>query len=168
MSTPPEDLPPLAFRAVVRPEDIEDVQSLVRATGFFSDEEVSIATELVEQRLAKGPASGYEFIFTEQGGSLIGYTCYGRVPLTRSSFDLYWIVVAPTMQGMGVGRRLLAETERAVVRTGGTTLYAETSSRDQYAPTRSFYRASGYSVAAELSDFYAPGDSKIVFVKRLA
>src|SRR5690606_20183234 len=67
----------------------------------------------------------------------------------------------------GVGRALIAATEAAVRDAGGTALYAETSSRDQYAPTRGFYRAAGYAVAAEFPDFYAPGDGKIVFAKRL-
>jgi hypothetical protein len=51
---------------------------------------------------------------------------------------------------------------------GGARLYAETSSRPQYAPTRAFYRAAGFDPAAELPDFYAPGDGKVVFAKLLA
>ena len=89
-------------------------------------------------------------------------------PLTRSSFDLYWIVVCPDRQGAGLGRRLLALVEAAAFRQGGARLYAETSSRPLYAPTRAFYRATGFDPAAELPDFYAPGDGKLVFAKRLA
>ena len=50
----------------------------------------------------------------------------------------------------------------------GTALYAETSGRLQYAPTRSFYRRCGYREAAVFADFYAPGDDKVVFEKHLA
>ncbi len=149
--------------------DADGVRALAAATGFFSDEEVAVAGELVEERLARGPASGYEFLFAEEGvaGRLVGYTCYGRVPLTHATYDLYWIVVHPAAQGAGVGRRLLAETEAAVAAAGGAALYAETSGRLQYAPTRGFYRRCGYREAAVLVDFYAPGDDKVIFVKRL-
>jgi hypothetical protein len=41
------------------------VRELVTATGFFSPAEVAIATELVETRIAQGPASGYAFLFAE-------------------------------------------------------------------------------------------------------
>ena len=123
---------------------------------------------LVEERLARGAASGYAFLFAEQGDRMLGYACYGRIPLTQASFDLYWIVVDPQAQGAGIGRMLLTAAERAVAGAGGTALYAETSSRDQYAPTRRFYAASGYHVAGEFPDFYAPGDGKVVFAKRLA
>jgi ribosomal protein S18 acetylase RimI-like enzyme len=159
--------PALVLREGVVDSDRATVRALVRATGFFTQEEEAIAVELVEERLAKGPASGYEFLFAERGTDILGYACFGRIPLTQANFDLYWIVVHPEAQGSGTGRLLLSATEQAVAAAGGTALYAETSSREQYAPTRAFYRRTGYSVAAEFPDFYAPGDGKVVFVKRL-
>ena len=48
---------------------------------------------------------------------------------------------------------------------GGTRLYAETSSRDQYEPTRAFYLRRGYTVAARLPEFYGSGDDKLVYSK---
>jgi ribosomal protein S18 acetylase RimI-like enzyme len=162
------EAPALVLREGAVAADLATVPRLVRATGFFSDEELAIAAELVEERLAKGPVSGYEFLFAERGADALGYACFGRIPLTQASFDLYWIVVHPQAQGSGIGRLLLSATEQAVAATGGTALYAETSSREQYAPTRAFYRRTGYSVAGEFPDFYAPGDGKVVFAKRLA
>ena len=75
----------LAFRTGPGHPDIRSVRELVRATGFFSDEEEAVAAELVEERLAKGKPSGYEFVFAEQAETLVGYSCYGLIPLTRSS-----------------------------------------------------------------------------------
>jgi ribosomal protein S18 acetylase RimI-like enzyme len=46
-------------------------------------------------------------------------------------------------------------------------MYAETSGRPQYEPTRAFYERMGYQVAARLKDFYAPGDDKVIFARRL-
>ena len=156
------------FRAEPCPADVVAVRALVAATGFFSPEEIAVAAELVEERLAEGPASGYEFRFADEPGRLAGYSCFGRIPLTAASYDLYWIVVAPSTQRRGVGRRLLAATEAAVAALGGQRLFAETSSRALYAPTRDFYLGCGYREAARFDDFYAPGDGKVVFEKRLA
>jgi ribosomal protein S18 acetylase RimI-like enzyme len=89
------------------------------------------------------------------------------VPLTKRSYDLYWIAVAPSAQGLGVGRQLMERTERAVAGRGGGGLYIETSSRRAYERTRRFYRAAGYRLAARLPDFYAPGDHKILFCKMI-
>jgi hypothetical protein len=43
----------------------------------------------------------------------------------------------------------------------------ETSTRPQYEPTRGFYLRCGYELAASIADFYAPGDGKAMYVKRL-
>ncbi len=152
----------------VREEDIERVRSLAAATQFFTTEEVTMAAELVEQRVSLGPASGYSFVLAEEpGGRLAGYACYGPIPGASGRFDLYWIVVRPARQGSGLGRELLMRAETAMSRDGGERVYADTSGRDLYAPTRAFYRACGYRKIAELPNFYGEGDSKVILAKEL-
>ena len=103
----------------------------------------------------------------EVEGRLAGYSCYGRIPCSEVSWDLYWIAVAPEQQGSGLGRRILDLTEQRIAAAGGLAVYAETSGRGQYAPTRAFYERCGYATGAVFADFYAAGDAKHVFVKRL-
>jgi GNAT superfamily N-acetyltransferase len=147
--------------------DCAAVRALTSATGFFSDEEVTVAVELVEARLAQGLASGYRFLFADGDDGLDGYVCYGPIALTQSSFDLYWIAVRPAAQRTGLGRRLMQAAEAEARALGATAMYVETSSRPQYEPTRAFYRRIGYRAAAELPDFYGPGDGQVIFAKRL-
>jgi len=158
----------LTFRDEPRAADLARVREIVEATGFFSGEESAVAVELLDDRLAKGPASDYRFLFGEEEARIVGYAAYGRIALTRGSWDLYWIVVDPAAQGRGAGRALLVESERRIAMAGGERVYVETSSRPQYEPTRRFYERCGYHVAAALEDFYAPGDGKVIFVKRVA
>lgn len=157
----------IVFRHFVRDEDRTAVVCMCRETGFFHEGEVAVAEELVIERLNKGPSSGYEFIFAEQNGVALGYACFGPIPCTQSSWDLYWIVVSPRFQRTGIGGRLLAEAEQTIRNLGGTRIYIETSGRQQYQPTRRFYEKHGYTVAAALEDFYAPGDPKIIYAKVL-
>ena len=147
--------------------DILDVRELVTGTGFFTPAEIAIAAELVEERLQKGLASGYEFVFAVRAGALQGYACFGETPGTEGTFDLYWIVVQNRAQGMGFGRQILAQVEAALARRCARQLYAETSSTEKYAPTRAFYLRTGFREAARLADFYRPGDSKVIYEKRL-
>lgn len=151
----------------MREKDISAVREMVAATGFFNPEEVLISAELVIERLEKGEASGYEFIFMESAGKITGYSCYGRIPLTKYSYDLYWIVIDPEMQGKGHGKALLQETEADIRRRGGRTIYAETSSREQYLPTRSFYENNGYLLKTRFEDYYDDGDDLVYYLKRL-
>jgi ribosomal protein S18 acetylase RimI-like enzyme len=161
------DIGTLTFRENPFHSDPEKIRTIVTETGFFSEDEIGIAVELVSERLSRGAQSGYFFLFAEEKDNLIGYTCYGPVTGTQSSFDLYWIVVDQRFQECGIGKLLNLLTEDAVRKMGGTRLYAETSSKKQYEPTRAFYRKMGYHETAFLEDFYAPGDGKVIFVKRI-
>jgi GNAT superfamily N-acetyltransferase len=157
----------LTFRQTVAGHDAAWVRGVVERARVFSAAEVDVAVELVQERLAKGPESGYHFVFAECAGQAIGYTCYGPIPATVERYDLYWIVVEPSWGNAGVGRRLLQETERLVRAQGGRRIYAETSSRDDYAPARAFYERRGFHREAVMEDFYADGDSKIIYAKPL-
>lgn len=161
-------MPTRVFRDSLDDTDPDQIEALVRATEFFSPEEVSIARELANDALVNGANSHYRFILADNSGVVAAYACFGRIPGTCSAWDLYWIVVAPAFQSQGLGRQLLSQVETCVGTVGGDRLYAETSSREQYSPTRRFYVRSGFYQAAEFPDFYAPGDGKIVYVKLLA
>jgi len=58
----------ISVRRNVLLSDTHHVESIVRSTQFFREDEVQVAVELVEERLRKGSESGYEFIFAEIGG----------------------------------------------------------------------------------------------------
>jgi ribosomal protein S18 acetylase RimI-like enzyme len=144
------------------------LRRLVAAVGTFYPEERAVAVQLLRERLRVGRPSGYFFCFAERSGRMIGYCAYGPVPLTRMSYDLYWIAVDPAEQGRGIGQALLGRTEREIARRGGGNLYIETSSRAEYARTRAFYRHARYRQSARLENFYAPGDDKLIYCKVLA
>ena len=158
----------LIYRQQVRPSDPDSIEAIVRSSGFFSEAEIVIARELVCDRLENGPESSYRFLFAEDQNVVLGYTCYGLIPATAGSYDLYWIALAHTVRGRGLGKTLLHMTEAFIAESGGRAVYAETSSRIQYEPTRLFYERCNYIAEAMLKDFYAPGDSKIIYSKALS
>lgn len=155
------------WRTEPRPADAGLVECLAAESGFFNPQEVAVARELVQERLAKGLASGYLFLFAEDQGKFLGYSCYGPIAGTAGSWDLYWIVVDLSLRGQGIGGLILRETEKLASEQGAARLYVETSSRRQYEPTRGFYLDRDYEIEAVLRDFYDVGDDKIILVKRL-
>ncbi len=157
----------MRLRDSVTTGDVEAIRAITQSTGFFAPHEIDIAVELVQERLARGPDSGYYFLFADLHDRTIGYACYGPIGCTVGSFDLYWIAVEAGLRGKGLGRRLLNEVERRVAQAGGRRLYIETSSRPDYDPTRKFYERCGYTEEARLQDFYAPGDAKVIFARVL-
>lgn len=155
-------------RKTVKLSDVETVRTLVRKTGVFSEEEVDIAAELVAEAALKGEKkSGYSFFFIEEDGKILGYSCFGRIPLTEASYDLYWLVVDTDFQNNGIAKELLDLTEKAVSTEKGMQLYAETSSMECYKPARRFYQKVGFSECARQTDFYKKGDDKVTYVLRI-
>jgi ribosomal protein S18 acetylase RimI-like enzyme len=146
-------------------EDVQNIRDIVESTGFFRPDETDIAVELVEERLARGKSSGYEFLFACHNGKTVAYSCYGLIPCTIKSYDLYWIAVHYNFRGTGIGSHLLKLTEKEIAGEGGYGIYAETSSKEQYLSTRKFYEKNDYRLKARFEDFYDDGDDKMVYVK---
>lgn len=155
------------YRDHLVPADRPSLEGLVRSTGFFSEAEVGITLELVDAALERGDASGYRFLVEGEPSLVEGFTCFGPVPATAASYDIYWIALRPDRQRQGRGRRLLEATEQRIRALGGRRIYIETSGRALYRPTRAFYEAVGYTRAAVLRDFYGPDDDKVVYLKQL-
>jgi ribosomal protein S18 acetylase RimI-like enzyme len=155
------------FRQTIKASDVQSIAGIVRSTGFFSKEELAIAKELAREKLKHKHTCSYRFVFAEEQNKVVGYSCYGRIPATKSSYDIYWIVVAKNHQGQGWGKALMSRTEKLIFKNGGKQAYVETSSRKQYKPTHHFYENCGYRRAAFLKNFYATGDSKIIYSKTL-
>ncbi len=61
----------------------------------------------------------------------------------------------------------MKKVEEKIKEMGGKRIYVETSSREQYKPTRSFYSRCGYRKEATLEDFYCPGDDKVIYLRLL-
>ena len=149
-------------------EDKEPIQDLLRATDVFSEEELGVAVELIEVFLEDEQQKDYEiFSYVDAEQKVKGYVCYGPTPATQSTFDLYWIAVAPSEHGRGVGSELLRFAEERLRANGGRLLIAETSSTPKYEQTRAFYARKGFVRLSEVKEYYRPGDDLIIFGKYL-
>lgn len=157
----------LSYRQDVLASDPTSVLQIARSSGFFSPAEIELAQELVHDKLTNPENSSYRFLFAGHGNTVVGYTCYGLIPATSGSYDLYWIAITDQMRGRGLGKQLLLKTEQTIKHLNGRLIYAETSSRDLYLPTRLFYEKCLYRPEAVLADFYAPGNSKVIYSKTL-
>jgi ribosomal protein S18 acetylase RimI-like enzyme len=155
----------LVFRSRLHQRDLQSVLAIVASSNIFNPVEIRIAGELVQERLARGASSGYHFIFGEIGKQVAGYCCFGPIDGTDGRFDLYWIAVHADFRHKGIGGSILRRSEHEMIAMGARKIYAETSSKPAYGPTRSFYLRNGFRLAAEIESFYSDGDNKIIYVK---
>src|SRR5439155_236174 len=65
------------------------------------------------------------------------------------------------------GTALLRAVEERLTTDNGRLIVVETSSRADYASTRAFYERRGYTQAARLPGYYAPGDDLVIYLKDL-
>lgn len=157
----------LTFRTTPEKRDIQRIREIVESTKFFYDHEVEIAVELVSERLSIGESTGYYFVFAEVDGVTVAYSCYGPIPMSTTSFDLYWIATHNDFRGKGIGKKLLEETCNLAGSMGCSIIIAETSGLEHYSPTRAFYINNKFKLEASLKDFYTIGDDKLFYTRRI-
>lgn len=158
---------PVRLRVMVA-EDKNALMSILEGTPEFKRAEMIVAQEVIGCYLNQGMTSGYHMWVAVTGTEeVIGYVCFGETPLTEGTWDIYWIAVAGTWRGNGVGKLLLQHSEGEVREKGGRMILIETSSKPEYHRARVFYNRMGYLPVSVITDFYASGDSKLTFQKLL-
>lgn len=149
----------------------QDGDGILRVTSHidvFTDEEKDCVAELWDEYIRLGTkGSGYYFVVSLDGSQVSGFACYGERPLTKGTFDLYWIAVDPFARRKGSGRELLQQVETDIRELGGRLVFVETSGVEKYQATRRFYLATGYLLEATIKDFYSEGDDLVIFTKHL-
>jgi len=155
------------FRYLLKPLDKKYIRDILETTKVFHDFEINIAMEIVDEYYHKEEKSDYYFILAEIDGKVIGYVNYGPVPCTQTSWDIYWIAVRKDIMNKGIGSELIRRAEEMIRKMKGNNIWVETSSRKEYQSTRLFYEKVNYKIAAELKDFYAIDDHKLIYHKPL-
>lgn len=155
----------MEFRNRLRNDDVPRIANLLRQVGVFTDAEITCGMEIARQTLEG--EEGYYWILAEEVGELLGLICYGPVPLTEGTWDMYWIVRSPSAAGRGVAGRLLQACEVDVRKQGGRLLVLNTSGTANYQPARGFYLRHGFHLQAQIPEYYRPGDDLIIYVKNL-
>ena len=155
--------------AFIRPSTSEDTAALLsisEATKMFKPIELIALREVLDDYHQINQAAGHLCFTLESRGQITGFTCFAEAAMTDRTWYLYWIAVNPAAQGQGLGSQLLQWTETVIQQKYGRQLLIETGSVPHYEPTRRFYLNHRYEQVAVVPDYYAEGDSMVVFRKR--
>jgi len=169
------DVPPRAA-STRAPSDIRRTQvgdrnavlDILAATNCFYAHELAIAAEVLDEALRDGATGHYQSYVATADAKVLGWICFGPTPCTAGTWDIYWMAVDPAAQGQGIGRRLMAFCEHCLRERDARLAVVETAGRAQYAGTRAFYAACGFTVVSTIPDFYAPGDARVTLTKYLS
>lgn len=142
--------------------DLDGVSSILDGTGLFPSE---LLPEMAEPYLSG--ADPHLWLVAQEGSAVLAFAYCEPERMTDGTYNLLAIAVDPSRQSDGIGQRLLAAVEQSVKGLGGRVLLVETSSLPEYQRTRSFYDQLGFDREAVIREFYAMGEDKVVFWKRL-
>lgn len=148
----------------LREDDRDALERVLRSDRSFRADEVVVALELIDGALAGDP--DYAVLVADEAG-VAGYVLFGPTPMTKATFDLYWIVVAASHRGRGLARALVTAMEAQIRARGGHNIRVETSPSEAHVAARKMYEQLRYPIAVELADFYAPGEALLLYYKQL-
>jgi ribosomal protein S18 acetylase RimI-like enzyme len=155
------------IRPTLKPNDIPKLSKVAAQTEVFNEAEIKFISEIGAEILEQGPRSGYKTLIAQNEDRILGFTIFGPIPGTDNRYDLYWIATDPAAQRSGVASALMRETMAHAKADGATHLFIETSTRPGYEPAHALYRRMGFALMTVIEDFYADGDGKAIFGRKL-
>lgn len=150
------------IRAVQR-EDLIALKNVIETTGLFP-------SELLDEMMAgyfENPDNKEIWLTRLLDKSPVAIAYCAPERMTEGTCNLYLIAVHVEFQGKGIGAEMMEFIESYLCNAGQRILLVETSGLPEYELTRRFYDQCGYTREAVIRDFYAEGEDKVVFWKKL-
>lgn len=148
--------------------DIPAVLALAVSSGLFTPDESDGVGALMAAFFARTRGQGHVCLLDiDATGEPVAVAYYQPRAATDRTWELLMIAVRGDEQGRGRGRALLAHAEHDLRRRDQRLLLVETSGVPDFARTRAFYDACGYTAEARVHDYYAAGDDMVLYRKEL-
>ena len=113
----------------LKPADTKIIEGILNKVPLFKKEDIKVAMELIDITASNHLQTDYNVFVYENNGTVLGYHCTGKRPLTDAVYDLYWIVTDPDHGKKGIGKSLLEHAEDFVTQNNGRWMLIETSSK---------------------------------------
>ena len=102
------------------------------------------------------------------GDAVVGFTFAQEEAFADGAWNLKCIAVDPARQRQGIGSHLLRQAALGLTARGARILLVDTVGSDAFAGQKRFYERHGLRETARIPDFWADGEDKLTFWKRLA
>ena len=143
-------------------EDQHAVERLAVTTGMFA------LGDWDKPNLTALEKGHFWIVAIDDSGQVVGAAYFAPEPVADRLWNTFFLVVSKDLHGKGIGRFIMTHVEDLARIEKIRILIVETSSLESFSQARGFYQSLGYVREAEIRDFYAPGDNKVIFWKSLA
>ena len=151
----------LTIRALRR-ADLADIRHVLDTSGLFPSD---MLADMAEPFLnGEAPCS---WLVALREGRTIAFAYCKPEQMTEGTYNLLAIAVDSDHQRSGAGAALVRHLESVLRQGDGRLLLVETSTDSDQDGARAFYAKEGFTEEARIRDFYAPGQTKVVFWKQL-
>ena len=150
----------------VRPmtrDDLSTLRNIVDEALFPGDLLEPMATPYFDD-----PESPDRWLSYEREGPPVAVAYCVPEVFTEGVFNLKAIATRADLRSHGIGRALMTALEEQLAAEGARLLLVDTSGLPAFDATRRFYLANGYEEEAPIREFWAPGDDKVTFSKKLS
>lgn len=146
-----------------QPADLPAIEQILQTIELFPPEMLG---DMMAPYLTDQDSTDHWFVAIEEEHAVaFGYAVQEQ--LTEGTFNLLAIGVEAFRQGKGIGKQMMAYLEEHLAAKGGRILIVDTSGAEDFAPTRKFYHQLGYAEEARIRDFWAAGEDKVTYWKRI-
>lgn len=150
------------FIRAMRRDDIDGVRLVLESTSLFPS---SMVAEMAEPFLS-GNAQHLWLVAVDENQTF-GFAYCEPERMTEGTYNLLAIAVSADQQRRGVGAALIRYVENDVRDRNGRLLLVETSTDSDQDGARALYLKHGFNEEARIRDFYGPGQTKVVFWKKV-
>jgi ribosomal protein S18 acetylase RimI-like enzyme len=156
---------------LVRKDERESLLALSVCTGLFTAEEAEGLLGGVLDALASGELpDGHAAVTCRESPTdpAAGWAYFAPDQYAENVWNVWWIGISPDYHGTGAAQTLLSHVEQTALGSGARVVVIETSDQDAMARARRFYAKVGYTERGRIPDFYAEGESKVLFSRSFA
>jgi ribosomal protein S18 acetylase RimI-like enzyme len=147
----------------VEKSDIPELKIILDSLELFPSE---MLDDMIHDYISNPNTADIWFTETENNIPIsIGYCAPEK--LTEGTYNLYALGVKNDIKTKGTGSRMMTFIENHLKELGKRLLIVDTSSTDDFQLSRKFYEKLGYIKEAEIRDYWADGDHKVTYWKRI-
>lgn len=135
-------------------EDIPSIQQMASEiwwptySAILSEEQISLMLEEIYNvaALSRQMDEGAVFIICSDGIRDVGFASFSPIQDAEGVFKLHKLYLQPSLQGKGLGKRLIEEAERLAIEAGGRVMELNVN---RFNKAKDFYLSRGYKIERE-------------------
>lgn len=139
--------------------------AMIEDSNQFDENALAHVAATLDEYLAR---NSQDLWFTaDETGEPVGVAYCAPEVVTSGTWNLLMLWTRQDRENQGYGSQLVERVEQVLIEKNARLLIVETSGLPEFAKARAFYDKIGFTQEAQIKNFFADGDDKIIYTKPL-